>query len=418
MTAQTPATKAGGLSALLASFSPKAAWPKPVVKQDFLSVILKALTHRAPKADAGTAAQPSSEKPSLPPGASADGAAADAIADAAATSLLLCLLAPPLPLPPQLPVLAKPTANKSTVSTVPSAPLAQSAAETKPAKTDAGEKPPALAAQLAPADIGPEKKAAQPITGKALPLPAQPAPAKPAAAKAAPSSGTSVALSSERMNYMAQRDEIAGPTEQKLPSAAVSAINGANPGSGIAGGAKSPLTFSWHETPSEEVEIAVLSAEAAGPAAPPADAAPAAAPVTAPLDRLEQMIFREVVSFRQAGAQTLGVTLKVDAHTQLFLQLTSSNGQVQASVRCDRGSFSAPDTQWAQLEQSLARQNVQLLPLDGALRLGFEQSPDHSQRHFAAAIQNVPPAGAAVEPAQARKQNGQNRSRKNWESWA
>jgi hypothetical protein len=378
-------------------------------------VILKALTSRAPKTDPGPAAQPSGKKPLLPPAAATDGAAGDATAADAAASLLLCLLAPPLPLPPQLPVLAKPAMHTSTAPSVPSAPWAQSAVESKPANTDAADKPPALAART---DAAPEKKAAQTSIEKALPLPAQPSAAKPAAAKPAPSSGTSVAISSQRMNYMAERDEIAGPTEQKLPSAALSAINGANPGSGPAGGAKSPLTFSWHESQSQEVEIAVLSAKAAGQAAPSTDAAPADAPVTAPLDRLEQMIFREAVAFRQAGAQTLGVTLKVDAHTQLFLQLTSSNGHVQALVRCDRGSFSAPDSQWAQLEQSLARQNVQLLPLDGALRLGFQQSPDNSQRHLASASQNVPPVGDAVEPAQPRKQKGQNRSRKNWESWA
>lgn len=220
------------------------------------------------------------------------------------------------------------------------------------------------------------------------------------------------------MNYMSERDEIAGPTEQNLPCADLSAISGANAGGEPQDRSKSPLAFSWKETASEEVAVAVLSAKAAGQAAPSAEAAPAEAPVSAPLDRLEQMIFRQVVDFRQAGAQSLGVTLRVDAQTQLFLQLTTSNGQVRASVRCDRGSFSPPESQWAQLQQSLARQNVQLLPLDGALRPGFEQSPDNPQRHLASGSQNWPSAGAAVEPAQPRKQREQNRSRKNWESWA
>jgi hypothetical protein len=464
MTTQTSATKAGGLSALLASLSPKAPPPEPVVKQDFLSVILSVLTNRAPKADPGPAAQRPNEKPLLPPAGAGD----DATADATAASLLLCLLAPPLPLPPQLPLLAKAAAHQSLP--VPSAPRAQTAAQTKPAKTDAAEKEPALATHLSPADTAPEKKPAeaaaekapalaaqlspanaapekkpaeaaaekapalaaqlspanaapekkptQPVTDRALPLPARPPPAEVAAAKSAPSSGTSVALRSQRMNYMSERDEIAGPTEQNLPGADLSAISGANAGGGSQDRAKSPLAFSWQETASEEVAVAVLSAKAAGQAAPSTEAAPSEPPVSAPLDRLEQMIFRQVVDFRQAGAQSLGVTLKVDAQTQLFLQLTTSNGQVRASVRCDRGSFSPPESQWAQLQQSLARQNVQLLPLDGALRPGFEQSPDNPQRHLASGSQNGPPAGAAVEPAQPRKQRGQNRSPKNWESWA
>ena len=439
MTAQTPAAKAGGLSALLASLSPKAPQPEPVVKQDFLSLILNALNSPAPQADSGPAAPPSSQKPLPPPAAAGDGATADGIR----ASLLLCLLAPPLPLPPQLPFLAKSAAHKSPVPSlpsVPSAPGAQTAAPTNPAKTDTGQKPPALAAQSSPANAAPvppkplcasslaahsspanaapENKPAPAAAEKALPLPDRPFPAKPAAAKPAPSSGTSVALSSQRMNFMAQRDEIAGPTEQILPSTPVSGIGGANALDGPVGGAKSSIPFAWHQTASEEVGMVVLSSKPAGQTAPSAEAAPVPAPVSAPLDRLEQMIFRQVVDFRQTGAQSLGVTLKVDAQTQLFLQLTTSNGQVRASVRCDRGTFSAPDSQWAQLQQSLARQNVQLLPLDAGSRPALGPSPDNPQRHSDSASQNWPPAGAAVEPAQPRKHKGQNRSRKNWESWA
>jgi hypothetical protein len=220
------------------------------------------------------------------------------------------------------------------------------------------------------------------------------------------------------MNYMAERNEFAGPTEQKLPSAAVFATRGANTGGAPDGGAKPSLAFSWRETPSEEVGIASLAAKAAVQAAPAPEAAPAATPAGGPLDRLEQMISGLAVTFRHAGAQTLGVTLKVDAQTQLFLQLTTSNGQAQALVRCERGSFSADDSQWAQLQQSLARQNVQLLPLEGGSPPGFQQSPENPHRHLAATTETWRPAGEAVQPAQPRKQREQNRPRKNWESWA
>ena len=75
------------------------------------------------------------------------------------------------------------------------------------------------------------------------------------------------------------------------------------------------------------------------------------------------MISREVTMVRQSGAQALAVTLKVDAHTSLFLQLTNHNGQIEASVRCEKGSAAGLDTHWGELQESLARQNVQLLPL-------------------------------------------------------
>jgi hypothetical protein len=423
MTAQTPAAKAGGVSALLACLSPKAPLPEPLVQPDFLSVILNALTTRTGKPDAGAAAQPSNPKPSPPPAGATDTPAAEV----AGASLLLALLAPPpLLLPPQLPPPAKPAAHKPllpagfpapSTAAAPEAP-AQQSEDPKPAKSDAGGKPPALAAQSSPTDTAPEEKSAKPVTEKATPLPARPPVTKPAAAKPPSSSGTSVAMSSQRMNYMAERNEFAGPTEQKLPSAAVSAACGANTGGAPDRGAKPSLAFSWHETPTEEVAIAALAAKAAGQAAPGPEAVPAATPAGGPLDRLEQMISGLAVTFRQADAQTLGVTLKVDAQTQLFLQLTTSNGQAQATVRCERGSFSADDSQWAQLQQSLARQNVQLLPLEGGSRPGFQQSPENPHRHLAATTGTWRPAGDAVQPAQPRKQREQNRPRKNWESWA
>jgi len=117
------------------------------------------------------------------------------------------------------------------------------------------------------------------------------------------------------------------------------------------------------------------------------------------------------------GAQTLGVSLKLDSNTHLYLQLTNHNGLVQASVRCERGSFAPQDSQWAQLQQSLARQNVELLPMSGGSNLNFQQPSDERTRQIAAR-EDWAAAGAAVQPAQSRKQRDQNRPRKNWESWA
>jgi hypothetical protein len=111
------------------------------------------------------------------------------------------------------------------------------------------------------------------------------------------------------------------------------------------------------------------------------------------------------------------VALKLDSNTQLFLQLTTNNGMVQASVRCDRGQFAPEDSQWAQLQQSLARQNVELLPMTASSNMNFQQPSGQNQRR-PANREDWPSADAAVQPAQPRKQKEQNRPSKNWESWA
>ena len=220
------------------------------------------------------------------------------------------------------------------------------------------------------------------------------------------------------MNYMSERDEIAGTAEQNLPTPDLSAISSANAG-GTQGGDKAPLAFSWRETPSEEVAVAVLSTKAPEQGAPPTETAPANVPVSAPLDRLEQMVFRQVVDFRQAGAQSLGVTLRVDAQTQLFLQLTTSNGQVRASVRCERGSFIAQDSQWAAIaaiagaaERAVAAAGQRPCEPNFRAIAGQPAAPSGFRR------QNRPAEGAAVEPAPIAQTETTNISRKNWESWA
>ncbi|HEV7927397.1 MAG TPA: hypothetical protein VGR14_18745 [Verrucomicrobiae bacterium] len=450
MTAYTPAPKASGVSALLASLSAAPTPPPPPSANDnFLAVMLQALVTEADGTDHPTSAQPAQEKtsakeadvpdqkaarlllaslapplPDLPkppsykasatsmPVVGSDSTSSSAPAqtekekpaptpaalDLTAASLLLGLLAPPLL------NLAKPLSHKASAPAAPVAPTVPptpsvstvTAGESNPAKTDASEKTPSLLAQVSPTKE-PE--------------------VSPAAI-----SGTSAANTTPRMSFPSERNEIAGRTEQKLPPPGISAVSSADAGgSSPDGGAKSSLTFSWHDAPTEPLTIVDLSAKAAAPVFPLAEVAvdaPVQTSSTTPLERLEQMISREVVSVRQFGAQTLGVTLKLDVNTQLYLELTTHNGSVQASVRAERGNFAPEDAQWAQLQQSLARQNVELLPMTGSSNLNFKQPSDERPRQ-PVTREDWPVAGAAVQPAQPRKrQQEQNRSRKNWESWA
>ena len=378
MTTQKPAPKASSVCALLASFSNDSPSPQPAGKEDFLAVILQALTAHAGAADDSTSPQPGKEKPPSTEASSPD---------ANAASMLLALLVPPLPVQAKAPPAHKAVGQVGLVRLV-------GLSENTPAQTSTEAKP-------HPRD------AATPLE-----IPES---------KTPPPSGTPVANTSPGMSLKPQRNEIAAKTEQKLPLAAVSAANSADTGGPSSdGGTQTPLAFSWHEAPSEQLAIMDLSTKAGGLAGPVAEStmdAPVRVSSAVPMERLEQMISREVMSVRQTGVQTLGVALKLDPNTQLFLQLTTNNGLVQATVRCDRGQFAPEDSQWAQLQQSLARQNVELLPMTGSSNMNFQQ-PSGQHPRQPAHREDWPSAESALQPAPQRKQKDQNRSRKNWESWA
>jgi hypothetical protein len=106
----------------------------------------------------------------------------------------------------------------------------------------------------------------------------------------------------------------------------------------------------------------VTTPRAAAPALPP-HVASAGARCSGRIKQVERLISREVVMVRQSGAEALAVSLKVDWQTSLFLQLTNHHGQIEAAVRCESGEAGVLAAGWGQLQQSLALQNVQLLPL-------------------------------------------------------
>ena len=157
------------------------------------------------------------------------------------------------------------------------------------------------------------------------------------------------------------------------------------------------------------------------------------APSSARLEQVERMISREVVMVRQSGAETLAVSLKVDSRTSLFLQLTNHHGQIEASVRCETGDAAALDAHWGQLQESLGRQNVQLLPLEDKTlppNPSFD-APSDAPKNFqdgppAQHQQPRPPAPEAVKPSDdamnaavgLTKSKNKPRHLHGWEKWA
>jgi hypothetical protein len=165
------------------------------------------------------------------------------------------------------------------------------------------------------------------------------------------------------MKTASQKNEIAGSAAQKLPGGRIApAATGADEAIPVA---RMSLPVIFSDPRDSAAQWAMVDTTAQMGTAPTltANVAGVGAPSLGRLEQVERLISREVVMVRQSGADALAVSLKVDSRTSLFLQLTNHHGQIEASVRCESGDASALGAHWKQLQESLARQNVQLLPL-------------------------------------------------------
>ncbi len=81
------------------------------------------------------------------------------------------------------------------------------------------------------------------------------------------------------------------------------------------------------------------------------------------VDKVMNLISRELTLVRQLGADALAIVLKPDSRTELFLQISQRNGRTEALIRCERGDFQHLELNWAQLQSTLAGQDVALAPL-------------------------------------------------------
>src|SRR5581483_6336806 len=142
------------------------------------------------------------------------------------------------------------------------------------------------------------------------------------------------------------------------------------------------------------------------------------------VDRLEQLITREAVSFRKAGADEIGVNLKIDANTELFLQFSYRDGQTLALLRCEKGDLSALTSHFGQLQESLARQNINLQSSTAGGEFRRQNTPTRDPQQDA---QNAPAPMPAPQIRQSAKTASiaaasapktKKPSRHGFESWA
>jgi hypothetical protein len=236
------------------------------------------------------------------------------------------------------------------------------------------------------------------------------------------------------MKSASQENEIAGSPAQKLPPDGQTASATAGTDEAIpAAGPSIPANSTDPTATATPWMMVDMTAPGAAALTLTANVAGAAAATTGRIEQVERLISREVVMVRQSGAEALAVSLKVDPRTSLFLQLTNHHGQIEASVRCESGDAGALDAHWKQLQESLARQNVQLLPLQnkpvstGPSSDSRAQTPGNFQDGQPARQQpQPPPAPATEEPSDdamnaavglAKSKNKPHRH-PGWEKWA
>ena len=173
--------------------------------------------------------------------------------------------------------------------------------------------------------------------------------------------------------------------------------------------------------------VAVVRAVATEPTVEPSHTSEVRAQA---VDRLTQAITEQVLSFKRTGNSSLDVSMRPDRNTELSLHLTMRNGQVEVSVRLERGQFEMLQVHWGELQQTLAQQGVRVGQLTSSSAMGdqaqsqfwqqgadgqaqerrFEQSPE--------SLDELPLGGAPSEPLHQRAHKPTPAMRRGWEMWA
>jgi hypothetical protein len=252
---------------------------------------------------------------------------------------------------------------------------------------------------------------------------------------AGPVDGTRGALSSQRMKFGTEKNEIAGPTAQKVPTASLKDDLSTKSANDLMVGSDSD--HSGHKQDSIDSALVMnwpaKASEGTVDAGKGTGAAQSVDPSATQAERVGHLLNQQVVMIRQSGANNLAVSLKLDPHTELSLQLTNHNGQIEASVRLERGAVAGLENHWKDLQESLARQNVQLLPLenrasprtpasnsasDTVSASPFNQSSQNPQRHSRDERRDLAPVTTVKTVPETNKATTRTVSRQGWESWA
>lgn len=204
-------------------------------------------------------------------------------------------------------------------------------------------------------------------------------------------------------------EEIAGNTQQLLPSAAAGPV-AALPTLPTEDGRKAGNVGSSPES--------LLEAGRLAPAPVRLDTSDAGelTEVTTPpsVARTAELISREVRMFKRGGDDLVEVVLTPDVKTQISLRLQWREGQVEVQARCDFGDYRSLNTEWPQLQAALASQGVRLSHLSERATTGFtdffnqqgfsqrqggEQGQGHERSGAEAGIPPLPTTNPKTNPS-------------------
>ncbi len=145
---------------------------------------------------------------------------------------------------------------------------------------------------------------------------------------------------------------------------------------------------------------------------------------------LARILDRQLLLIHKPDLTTVSVVIRPDPKTELNVQFRRQDGEIEALIRCDRGSSELWQQHWPELQSMLAEKSVRLLPIEEQhstplhhpLDNNFNpsansgrQPPSDSHEFHHAPARTVRPRTLAVRestvsPAPMRR-NG-------WETWA
>jgi hypothetical protein len=155
---------------------------------------------------------------------------------------------------------------------------------------------------------------------------------------------------------------------------------------------------------------------------------------SAAVERLSSLVRREAALVRQYHSDSMAVVLRPDTDTELFVHFSRRHGQIEVTIRCERGDTLPLAALWPQLQESLAHHKVRLAPLQepvsnnpnvslgsewGNRRNGFSRhTPDQQFMDETPALATSEPDSPTLRAGGGSRHRRVTTSRPGWETWA
>ena len=235
--------------------------------------------------------------------------------------------------------------------------------------------------------------------------------------------GISTAQQVSPMKMAEKLNESTGSTEQNLPVNPVSIAGEDLPD-------HNTRSFDVREH-AERTEFSSLPVSSAGArASAPVQVSPAAISaagrtneIPAVVQRAAELVSQHALQLREAGAESLRVVVKPDAHLQISLDLHQGQDGIHVQATLHQGNFDLLNRHWQELQQQMEARGIRLANLatqDNAAHTGQQHSQQsrHEPRGEEA-IRTGTSVGLAFAGALAAPEmKPAPAARRGWESWA